>query len=136
MPREAKGELRKLATGWEARVTIQGRERLGLELPFSHAEESEANERCGLLANLAQRLRKAGQVADAPALLKMAAIATTAAKLDGVLRAVEALCTVGATVVDKKGGPDFQGARPVLDVARSAQEVARLHQEEAHRRRR
>ena len=97
MPREAKGELRRLAEGWEARVTIQGRERMGLELPFGVHQEAEAEERCQLLAGLARRLRKAGHVADAPALLEMAAITTTPTKLEGVLRAVEALCTVGGT---------------------------------------
>ena len=67
MPREAKGELRRLAEGWEARVTIQGKERLGLVLTFSLAQEAEAEQRCSLLAGLAKRLRKAGQVDDAPA---------------------------------------------------------------------
>jgi integrase len=97
MPREAKGELRKLADGWEARVTIQGRERLGLELPFSHTQEKEADDRCKLLAGLARRLRKAGAVADAPALLKMAAVAPAGPKLDGVIKAIDAMCTVGRT---------------------------------------
>src|SRR5262249_10310136 len=85
MPREAKGELRKLAEGWKARVTIQGKDRLGLALPFTHAQETEAEERCWLLAGMARRLRKAGQLEDAPALLKMAAIAQYGARLKGVL---------------------------------------------------
>src|SRR5258706_13650066 len=97
MAREAKGELRKLAEGWEARVTIQGRERLGLELTFTHAQETEATERCKLLAGLARRLRNAGAVADAPALLKMAVIAPAGPKLEGVVKAIDALCAPGGT---------------------------------------
>src|SRR5258707_635017 len=106
MPREASGELRKLADGWEARVTIQGRERLGLELPFTHAQEPEATERCKLLAGLAQRLRKAGAVADAPALLKMAAMAPAGPKLDGVIKAINTMCAPGGTKPDGKATPD------------------------------
>ena len=45
MAREAKGELRRLADGWEARVTIEGRQRIGLMLTFTHEQEALAEQR-------------------------------------------------------------------------------------------
>jgi integrase len=108
MAREAKGELRPLLDGWEARVTVQGRERIGLELPFTRDQDAEATERCRLLADIARRLRKAGHADDAPKLLEMAAIAAAGPKLEGVLRAVEALCTLGGTVESKQSRTFFK----------------------------
>src|SRR4051812_15778965 len=55
MPREATGELRPLLDGWEARITLEGRDRKSFQMP--PLSEEEARKRCTLLAGLARRLR-------------------------------------------------------------------------------
>jgi hypothetical protein len=104
MGREATGQLRKLADGWEARIRIHATLRKGFEL-VRGLTDVQAEERCRLLAEMARRLRKSGHADDAVQLLTLAAMATAGAKLDGVIRAVDALCTVGGTVDAKKLGP-------------------------------
>ena len=59
MPRSATGELRRLASGFAARVTIEGRERHDFPLPTC-ACEAAAKERTAALAGVALRLRRAG----------------------------------------------------------------------------
>jgi integrase len=106
---DANGSLRPLADGWEARITIRGRHRVGLVLPFSRVQEAEARERCTLLAGLARRLRKAGLFEDAPKLLEIAANATTASELGKAIGAIETLCTPGVTEPGRKGAmPTFK----------------------------
>jgi len=46
MPREAKGELRPLQDGWEARITIQARERRGFVLAPMTEPELETCPKC------------------------------------------------------------------------------------------
>ena len=72
MPREATGELKTLADGFAARITIEGRARRDFPLPTC-ATEAEATERCKALAGIAARLRRAGKAGEIVALLEMGA---------------------------------------------------------------
>jgi integrase len=72
MPREATGELRALADGWAARITIEGRTRKDFPLPTC-ATEAEAAERCRGLAGIAARLRRVGKAGETVRYLEMAA---------------------------------------------------------------
>jgi integrase len=86
MPKQAKGELRWGAGGGTARITIKGKHRESYALPTCKTRE-QAEERMLLLANLAQRFRRAGVVdsRDARQLLETAA-SCAAALLPGVLQ--------------------------------------------------
>jgi hypothetical protein len=57
MPTHATGELRRLAEGFAARITLRGRTRKDFFLTMC-ATESEAIERCQALASMAARLRR------------------------------------------------------------------------------
>jgi len=104
MAREATGQLRRLADGWEARIRISPKLRKGFELIGCRTED-EAHARCRMMADMAKRLRKAGHAGDAVQLLEMAAIATAGPKLEGVVRAVDALCSMEGTVADGNATP-------------------------------
>src|SRR6516165_2619683 len=69
MPREATGELRCLADGFAARITIQGRDRRDFVLPTC-ATEPDALERCKALASMASRMRRAGHASEILRLLE------------------------------------------------------------------
>jgi len=92
MGREATGELRPLADGWAARITIQGRTRRDFVLATC-ATEAEAAERCKALATFAARLRRAEQSAeDTVRVLEMAAKQRAGRPWQAVCEAVDALC--------------------------------------------
>ena len=63
MPKEATGELKILADGFAARITIIGRKRKDFPLPFCRSE-TDARERCSALASMAARLRRAKKTAE------------------------------------------------------------------------
>jgi integrase len=91
MPREATGELRTLADGYAARITIVGRTRKDFVLTTC-ATEVDAEARCKALAGIAARLRRAGQTADIEQLLTMGAKARAGRPWEAVCAAVDALC--------------------------------------------
>ncbi|HSY22212.1 MAG TPA: tyrosine-type recombinase/integrase [Polyangiaceae bacterium] len=91
MPREATGELRHLADGFAARITLEGRTRRDFVLETC-ADEPAAVERCKALASLAVRLRKAGHADQIEELLKMGAKARAGRPWEAVCVAVETLC--------------------------------------------
>jgi integrase len=93
MPRKATGSLRRLVSGWEARVRVKGVQR---SFPLTGCDtEHEARERCQLLARLASVLVSAGHAGDASTLLEMAA-ARRGQAVEDVVQAVDAL-TAGKT---------------------------------------
>lgn len=102
MPKEATGELRPLADGWAARITIQGRERRDFVL-VTCANEIEAAERCKALAQMASRLRRAGETDDLVRRLDDAAKARAGRSWDAVCAAVDALCR--GTTREKQSAP-------------------------------
>src|SRR5688572_26154331 len=106
MPRPATGELRQLATGWEARVRIDGKKRKGFALRASLSREDAAS-RCRAMASIAQRLRSAGHVADAPELLTIAARVRPGLDWEAVVVAVDALCGGNAPLIDKRASMSF-----------------------------
>jgi integrase len=92
MAREATGELRTLADGFAARITIKGRTRRDFVLPTC-ANEREAEERCRALAGAAARLRRAEQSAeDIIKVLDIGARARAGRPWEAVCAAVDALC--------------------------------------------
>lgn len=104
MPRRATGELRPTALGWEARVTLQGKERIGLPLKaFAPADEAGARARCEALAELAARLRSAGRLDVLRPFLKRAAAARSGRAWENVLETAEVLCA----------GRDTSAAQPI-----------------------
>jgi integrase len=96
MAREATGELRPLADGWAARITIEGRTRRDFVLAAC-ATDAEAVERCKALASMAARLRHAKQAQDLEKLLEMGAKARAGRPWETVCVAVDALCRDGGT---------------------------------------
>ena len=100
MARQATGELHKLATGYEARITIQGRDRRAFMLPTC-ADEETATERKNVMATMAARLRRAGHIEEIEKLLEMAARAKPGKGLDSILAAVDHLCA--GTTADTSG---------------------------------
>lgn len=92
MAREAKGEFRPLAEGFEARITVEGTRRKGFFLPFPHEQEAEARARCEAMATIAVRMRRAGHTAHIIALLTDAATAKPGKGWEAILAAVDALC--------------------------------------------
>ena len=88
MPKPATGEFRKLVDGFEACITIQGRERKAFQLASTN--EDEGRKRCVLMADLARKLRRAGHVEDAARFLEMAAQAETPDGLNKIVGAVDA----------------------------------------------
>ncbi len=97
--RQATGELRTLADGWAARITIAGRTRRDFVLATC-GTEPEARERCTALATIASRLRAAEQTGDLVKLLEMGAKARAGRPWDAVCAAVDALCA--GKVQDKR----------------------------------
>lgn len=91
MPKAATGELRTLADGFAARITIKGRERRDFLLPTC-ATEDEARARCTALAGLAARLRRGGYFAEMDDLLAMGAKARAGKPWEFVVGAVDAIC--------------------------------------------
>lgn len=107
MPKLAKGEVRWGANGASARVTIKGKQRETFEMPTVKTP-AEAEQRCELLANMAQRFRRAGVVEtrEARQLLETAA-GCVPALLPGVLQVAGELA--GGKLVDagKPAVPTF-----------------------------
>ena len=92
MARQATGTLRTLADGHAARITIKGRNRKDFVLTTCATEE-EADERTKALANMAARLRRAGEKPEEIAkTLAMAATARGGRPWDAVLAAVDHIC--------------------------------------------
>jgi hypothetical protein len=87
------GQLRHLRDGLEARVRLGAKVRRGFKLNPALSDE-EAEKRCAVLGEIAQRLRHAGkaQTDDAIELLKAAAEAADAHELAGVLTVVDEEC--------------------------------------------
>jgi len=92
MPRKATGELRKLATGWEARIRIDATTRRSFLLTACFTEE-DAAARKEAMANMAVRLRRAGLTSETIKLLEMAATARAGRSWEFVLSALNSLCT-------------------------------------------
>ena len=91
MPRSATGELRRLASGFAARITIEGRKRRDFPLPTC-ASEAAAKERTAALAVVALRLRRAGHADKVRKLVAMGAKARAGRPWNTFLGAVDALC--------------------------------------------
>jgi integrase len=92
MPKRPTGQLRRLASGWEARIRINTKRRKCFALgTCGPQDEAKAKERTSLLAALALRLRQAGRDDDAPVLLKMIA-GRDGRALQDVIDAIDALC--------------------------------------------
>ena len=99
----ATGELRPLASGFEARIRIEGKTRKGFVLT-AVAGETAARERCTAMALIATRLRRAGHADKTIGLLEMAAKERAGRGWDAVMVAVDALCTAGGAA-PLVGGP-------------------------------
>ncbi len=95
MPRPAAGELRRLANGFAARITIRGRERRDFPLTAG-LSAVEAEERKISLARMAARLRQAGHADKIEKLIGTAAKARPGRPWDTVVAAVEVLCSGNA----------------------------------------
>ena len=91
MPREASGELRQLADGFAARITIEGRTRRDFVLATCGTEE-EAETRMVALAQMAARLRRAGHIGKIEKLMTSGAKARPGRPLAAVVEAVDVLC--------------------------------------------
>ena len=91
MARSATGELRRLASGFAARITIEGRERRDFALPTC-AGEATAKERTAALALVALRLRRAGHADKVRKLVAMGAKARAGRPWNTFLGAVDAIC--------------------------------------------
>lgn len=106
MAKQATGELRPLADGWEARIRIDDEgNRRGFELVgMPAADKVAARERCTAMAAIALRLRKAGHVTDIPEVMKMAARARAGRSWEAVVAGVDLLC----------GGKTSLDGRPAL----------------------
>lgn len=87
MPRPARGQTRRVQTGWEARITVGHKQRRCFMLPTCETED-EAKERTAYLAGIAARLRKVGRPPDTIATILDIAAERTTANLDEVERAV------------------------------------------------
>lgn len=110
MPRKATGELRKLASGWEARVRLtSGRKGFHLSGLGECAEEA-ARERCTAMAEIVGRLGASGHQDAADKLMGMAAAARPGKPWEAVLAAVDALAG-GRTEKMGKAVPTFREFR-------------------------
>jgi hypothetical protein len=95
MPKQATGELRTLADGFAARVTIEGRTRRDFVLTTC-ATDAEARARCTALAEMAARLRRAGEPADEILkTLESAATKRAGRPWEAMLAAVDIICGGG-----------------------------------------
>ncbi len=107
MAREATGELRTLANGYEARVRIDAGARKGFALTgIAAGDHAGATARCRAMAQIAARLRRAGHATDAEKILEMAAKARTARAWSAIEAAVDALCS-GTTAEATSKAPSF-----------------------------
>jgi integrase len=98
MPKPATGELCRIASGWEARITIEGKQRKAFTLDaIGPTDEESARVRCTAMAQIAARLRRAGHQGKVETLLRLAAKARGAKAWDAIGVAVDALCTPGGT---------------------------------------
>ena len=104
MPREAKGEVRRLASGFAARITMEGRERRFV-LPTC-AVEVAAEERTTALARVAARRRRAGRLDEVPKMLELGAKARSGRPWHTFVAAVEGLCS--GTVEARADVPTFE----------------------------
>ncbi len=102
MARQRRGKARFRNGRWYARVMLEGKNRPTFALPFTErCEEREANARAAVLADLAQKLRRAKQLEVAPTVLTEAAGARDAKALGDVERLVDGLCA-GAVLTPGK----------------------------------
>jgi len=100
VPRSATGELRHLAEGFAARITIGGRERRDFPLATGLSEE-QAAARKAELARMAARLRLAGHKDKLLKLISSAAVARPGRPWETIAAAVDLLCS-GQTETAKK----------------------------------
>ncbi len=107
MGRPSTGELRRLVDGFEARITIKGRDRAGFRLPTCKTE-SEARERCAAMAEIAMRVRRAGFVDHLEKLLEQAALARAGRSWEAVAAAVNTLCAGNAEDAAHAKVPTFE----------------------------
>src|SRR4051812_26558658 len=107
MPREATGELERLADGrFAARITIQGRRRQQFILTACPGEP-EAEARKTAMAAMAARLRKAGLSGEIEKVMAMAAAARHGKPWDVVVAGVDVLCAGGSEENRLKVPPTF-----------------------------
>mgnify|MGYP002349469543 FL=1 len=93
MGKEARGELRRGAKGWTARITIVGRTRRDFALPhFALSDEPGALERTRAMASMAARIRAAGRADLVEPMMKEAARAHVGEAWGEVEKAADALC--------------------------------------------
>ena len=92
MPRKATGELRALADGWEARITIEGTNRTSYVLAFPKNKRAQADARRAAMADFAARLRRAKRTDKTHDLLLMAAAARRDDEWVAIVTAVDELC--------------------------------------------
>ena len=105
MARRALGTLRKFGTGWTSRIRVDAT-KCG-EFPLRHCRtEAEARERHAALANIAVRVRRAGEGAQLRKLLEMAADAPAGRQLGAVMGAVDLLCA--GTTAARSDVPTFE----------------------------
>lgn len=111
MPTPVTGELRPLASGFEARIRIDDAgTRKGFALTaISATDKAAAKERCTAMAQIALRLRRAGHGDKLPELLKMAAKTRAGRPWESILIAVDAMCTEGGAepIANGKSVPTF-----------------------------
>ena len=106
MPKPATGELRRHASGFEARIRVDDDgTREGFDLT-TRKTEVEATERCKALASIAVRVRRARHAAELPKLLDMAARARAGRAWESALAAVDVLCA-GTVAADRPDVPTF-----------------------------
>ena len=107
MAKQATGELRPLADGFEARIRIHG-ERRGFALAgFTLRDRERARERCTAMAAIVARLRRAGQESEAEQILKLAATVRNARGWTAIEGAVDALCGGMTAAASETGKPSF-----------------------------
>ena len=102
MATPATGELRPLASGWEARIRVDdaGTRKGFALLAIPKSDEPAARARCAEMSELAVRLRRAGHDADDVIALLAKAAKTRAGKpWEQILGAVNALCAGAAPKV-------------------------------------
>ena len=97
MGRQAKGTLRHLVGGIEARIQIDDKGTRKGYLLTTCKTEAEAEERKDALAAMAARLRKAGHVLGIDKLLRYAAGARSGRQWEHAVATVEALCSPDGT---------------------------------------
>ncbi len=107
MSAPATGELHQLADGWEARITILGRDRRCFVL-VTCPKEDDARARCTAMAGIALRLRKAGRATDEiEKVLGHASKARSGRPWTAILDAVDVQCSGNVEAVDANTVPTF-----------------------------